>query len=229
MKLCILVNAKQICTVQEPSRLSGGMCSSQWTDELRQPSYDRVIRAFDDKSYGYVEERCGKEHEQDRTIIVFLGSKSREIEAEKPSTDSTRAREASKLYDIRRTTPRSLAMGTGITKMMTLSFPTPGDRASSDGWKEKVRNKLDSSSAQYPAGLHRIANTKSRTDGVAVPIDPGAVPTRAPSTIRDRRRGARPKQTKSRRQGAPNAQNRKKRSFDDFVNFVRCTCGNWIR
>ena len=42
-----------------------------------------------------------------------------------------------------------------------------GNRASFDAWKDKVRDKLNNSAAQYPTEYHRIAYVRSRTDGTA--------------------------------------------------------------
>lgn len=114
-----------------------------------------------------------KERDRDQAIIAYLDSKSRTIERRLSREDDVspmpqrEVSEAARSDDTRRMIPSTTRGHLHDNPKFPDAPVFSGDRAMFDSWKDKVRDKLANSAAQYSTETQRIAYIKSRTDGVA--------------------------------------------------------------
>jgi len=115
-----------------------------------------------------------KEREKDQAVIAHFGSQPRI-----PTTRVVQEDEAYTAHSRERTgTIRPGSVPRAPTQPRSIfsdhlhnnpKFPDApvfsGDRTAFDSWKDKVRDKLNNSAAQYPTEYQRIAYIRSRTDG----------------------------------------------------------------
>ncbi|KJK73847.1 hypothetical protein H634G_10853 [Metarhizium anisopliae BRIP 53293] len=113
--------------------------------------------------------------ERDQTIIAHLGSQPRTTRIRPDNDDDPESpQQRDEFMSIRdettrRTVPRFTS--TSLELHNNPKFPDApvfsGDRRAFDAWKDKIRDKLDNSAAQYPTEQQRIQYIRSRTEGSA--------------------------------------------------------------
>ncbi|KAM3518660.1 hypothetical protein MY4038_010031, partial [Beauveria bassiana] len=120
-------------------------------------------------------EAAQKGRERDQTIIAHLGSQPRAARVQSQNDeDSERPQRRTEFTSIRdETTRRTTSRFPSVNwePHNNPKFPDApvfsGDRRAFEAWKDKIRDKLDNSAAQYPTEQQRIQYIRSRTEGSA--------------------------------------------------------------
>ena len=147
--------------------------------ELRREK-DRIVadKTFAERKAEELEKKlelAQRGRERDQTIIAHLGSQPRATRIQSHNdNDSEGPQRRDEFVSIREETARrTLPRYTSASMELhnNPKFPDApvfsGDRRAFDAWKDKIRDKLDNSAAQYPTEQQRIQYIRSRTDGNA--------------------------------------------------------------
>ncbi|TQV90502.1 retrovirus polyprotein [Cordyceps javanica] len=120
-------------------------------------------------------ELAQKGRERDQAIIAHLGSQPRAARVQSHTDeDPARPQRRNEFTSVREeTTGRTASRfpSANLELHNNPKFPDApvfsGDRRAFEAWKDKIRDKLDNSAAQYPTEQQRIQYIRSRTEGSA--------------------------------------------------------------